>query len=124
VKFVFAVLGSMAVQGPLLMWVAKHRRHQHADTPGDPHCPHGHGQGVLGVLRGVWHAQIGWLFDPDSPDLDRYVPDLRRSPLALARRGPRSGFSRRQHGASPPGRQYPLNTAVRPLTIRRAIEWA
>ncbi len=60
VKFVFAVLGSMAVQGPLLMWVAKHRRHhQHADTPGDPHSPHGHGQGVLGVLRGVWHAHIG-----------------------------------------------------------------
>ena len=76
VKFVFAVLGSMAVQGPLLMWVAKHRRHhQHADTAGDPHSPHGHGAGVLGVLRGVWHAHIGWLFDPDPPDLDRYVRD-------------------------------------------------
>jgi stearoyl-CoA desaturase (Delta-9 desaturase) len=80
VKFVFAVLGSMAVQGPLLMWVAKHRRHhQHADTAGDPHSPHGHGEGVLGVLRGLWHAHIGWLFDPDPPDLERYVPDLSRS---------------------------------------------
>jgi stearoyl-CoA desaturase (Delta-9 desaturase) len=60
VKFIFAVLGSMAVQGPLLMWAAKHRRHhQHADTIGDPHSPHGHAEGVLGVLRGLWHAHIG-----------------------------------------------------------------
>lgn len=80
VKFVLAILGSMAVQGPLLKWVAMHRRHhQHADTAGDPHSPHGHDGGVLGVLRGAWHAHIGWLFDPEPPDLDRYVPDLKRS---------------------------------------------
>ncbi len=80
VKFVFAVLGSMAVQGPLMTWVGMHRRHhQHSDTAGDPHSPHGHGGGVLGVLRGMWHAHIGWLFDADPPDLDRYVQDLRRS---------------------------------------------
>lgn len=81
VKFIFAVLGSMAVQGPLLEWVGKHRRHhQHADKAGDPHSPHVHDNGVLGVMRGVWHAHIGWLFDPDPPDLDRYVQDLSRSP--------------------------------------------
>jgi stearoyl-CoA desaturase (delta-9 desaturase) len=80
VKFVFAVLGSMAGQGPLLKWVAMHRRHhQHADKAGDPHSPHVHDNGVLGVLRGIWHAHIGWLFDPEPPDLDRYVQDLSRS---------------------------------------------
>ena len=80
VKFVLAVLGSMAVQGPLLKWVAMHRRHhQHADRAGDPHSPHVHDKGVLGVLRGIWHAHIGWLFEPDPPDLDRYVQDLNRS---------------------------------------------
>jgi len=80
VKFILAVLGSMAVQGPLLKWVAMHRRHhQHADTAGDPHSPHGHDGGILGVLRGAWHAHLGWLFDPEPPDLDRYVPDLKRS---------------------------------------------
>jgi stearoyl-CoA desaturase (Delta-9 desaturase) len=80
VKFVLAVLGSMAVQGPLLKWVAMHRRHhQHSDTSGDPHSPHGHGEGVVGVLRGIWHAHIGWLFDPDPLDIDRYVSDLNRS---------------------------------------------
>src|SRR5438105_4417820 len=56
VKFVLAVLGSMAVQGPLLKWVAMHRRHhQHSDTLQDPHSPHHHGQGILGLLRGAWH---------------------------------------------------------------------
>lgn len=85
VKFVLAILGSMAVQGPLLAWVAKHRRHhQHADKAGDPHSPHGHDGGVGGVLRGLWHAHIGWLFDADPPDLDRYVQDLSQSRVLRA----------------------------------------
>lgn len=80
VKFLLAVLGSMAVQGPLLKWVAQHRRHhKHSDTPDDPHSPHHHGRGVLGLLRGAWHAHIGWLFRRDPEDLDRYVQDLRKS---------------------------------------------
>jgi stearoyl-CoA desaturase (delta-9 desaturase) len=70
----------MAVQGPMLKWVALHRRHhQHSDTPEDPHSPHHHGRGVLGLLRGAWHAHIGWFFDRDPEDLPRYVPDLRKS---------------------------------------------
>jgi len=80
VQFLLGVLGSMAVQGPLLDWVALHRRHhQHSDRPGDPHSPHTHGGGVLGLLRGLWHAHIGWLFDPRPPDLDRYAKDLYQS---------------------------------------------
>lgn len=80
VKFAFAVLGSMAVQGPLFKWVAMHRRHhQHADAPGDPHTPHHRGRGVLGLLRGFWHAHVGWTFDADPPDLARYVRDLSSS---------------------------------------------
>jgi len=88
VKFLWAVLGSMAVQGPMLKWVAMHRRHhQYSDTPADPHTPHGHGRSLLGLLRGFWHSHIGWFFDPDPPDLDRYVKDLRASPaLRLASR--------------------------------------
>jgi stearoyl-CoA desaturase (delta-9 desaturase) len=77
VKFLLAVLGSMAVQAPLLKWVATHRlHHQHSDTPEDPHSPHHQG---LGLLRGFWHAHIGWAFDPDATGLDRYVKDLRQS---------------------------------------------
>jgi stearoyl-CoA desaturase (delta-9 desaturase) len=79
VQFVLSALGSMAVEGPLLQWVAQHRRHHaHSDRPGDPHSPHLHSGGTLGLLRGIWHAHVGWLFEPDSPDLERYVRDLRR----------------------------------------------
>ena len=58
------VLGSMALEGPALTWAATHRKH-HAlsDKPGDPHSPHvGHGDGVLGAIRGFLHAHVGWLF--------------------------------------------------------------
>ena len=54
VKFVLAVLGSMAVQGPLFKWVALHRRHhQHSDTPDDPHSPHHHGRGRPRLAAGL-----------------------------------------------------------------------
>ncbi len=80
VKFFLAVFGSMAVQGPLFKWVATHRsHHQHSDTSNDPHSPRSRGSGLSGVVRGVWHAHLGWLFQPDPPDLSRYVQDLRKS---------------------------------------------
>ncbi len=82
VQLVLSVLGSMAVEGPLLQWVALHRRHHaHSDQPGDPHSPHLHGGGILGLFGGLWHSHVGWLFKPDAPDLERYVPDLRRQRL-------------------------------------------
>jgi len=82
VQFILAALGSMAVQGPLLKWVAVHRlHHQNSDTCEDPHSPYHHGSGLFGLVRGLWHAHLGWLFNPDPPDLARYVKDLRQSRL-------------------------------------------
>lgn len=76
-KLVWAILGSMAVQGPLFRWAARHRsHHQHADTPDDPHSPQHGGVGVRGLLKGFWHAHVGWLFAPDPPGLDHYIKDL------------------------------------------------
>jgi stearoyl-CoA desaturase (delta-9 desaturase) len=80
VKIIFTILGSMAVQGPMLKWVAMHRRHhQHSDTAEDPHSPHHHGSGIVGLLRGAWHAHMGWFFHRDPENLERYVGDLRKS---------------------------------------------
>jgi stearoyl-CoA desaturase (delta-9 desaturase) len=76
------ILGSMAVEGSLLRWVAVHRRHHtHSDRAGDPHSPHVQGTTVLGVLWGLWHAHIGWLFRQDAPGLSHYVKDLQQSRL-------------------------------------------
>ena len=86
VQFIFAVLGSMAVQGPVLRWVAMHRRHhQFSDQHDDPHSPHHRGRGVWGVLRGLWHSHLGWLFKPEPVNMNRYVKDLQQSkPLRAA----------------------------------------
>jgi stearoyl-CoA desaturase (delta-9 desaturase) len=82
VQFILAALGSMAAEGPLLKWVALHRcHHQHSDQAGDPHSPHHQGRGLLGLLRGFWHAHLGWVFLTDPPNMARYVKDLRQSRL-------------------------------------------
>lgn len=64
VRAVLAVLGSMAVQGPVIDWVATHRKHHRfSDRPGDPHSPHvDHAPGWRGTVRGLLHAHIGWIF--------------------------------------------------------------
>jgi stearoyl-CoA desaturase (delta-9 desaturase) len=81
VAFVFGVLGSMAAQGRLFNWVALHRRHhQHSDDLNDPHSPHHMGEQTWGVLRGMWHAHLGWIFRPKPLDLPRYVKDLNERP--------------------------------------------
>jgi len=82
IEALLGVLGSMSVQGPLLKWVALHRRHhQYSDQPGDPHSPHLCGPGALSVLRGWWHAHVGWIFLADPPGLHRYITDLKQSRL-------------------------------------------
>jgi stearoyl-CoA desaturase (delta-9 desaturase) len=78
-EYAFAALGSMAVQGSVIAWVADHRKHHaHTDVEGDPHSPHvGHGEGVIGVLQGLWHAHMGWLLSEHGrADWKRYAPDL------------------------------------------------
>jgi stearoyl-CoA desaturase (Delta-9 desaturase) len=78
-EYVFAIFGSMAVQGPVIAWVADHRKHHaHADHEGDPHSPHvGHGDGVGAVFRGLWHAHMGWLLsEQGQASARKYAPDL------------------------------------------------
>jgi stearoyl-CoA desaturase (delta-9 desaturase) len=78
-EYTFAVLGSMAVQGPVISWVADHRKHHaHTDSEGDPHSPHvGHQAGLRGVAAGLWHAHAGWLMSTQGrADWKRYAADL------------------------------------------------
>ncbi|MDZ4828941.1 MAG: fatty acid desaturase [Phycisphaerae bacterium] len=82
VAALLAIAGSMSVQGPILYWVATHRRHhQHSDDDGDPHSPHLHGDTVVGALKGMVHAHVGWLFRSDHRALSRYIVDLTKDPF-------------------------------------------
>jgi stearoyl-CoA desaturase (delta-9 desaturase) len=78
VEYALAAIGSMAVQGPVMTWVADHRKHHaHTDKEGDPHSPHGHGGGIKGALSGLWYAHMGWLFDRAGEAApERYAKDL------------------------------------------------
>jgi len=79
VEYLFAILGSMAVQGPVISWVADHRKHHaHTDEEGDPHSPHvSPDGGVKGVFAGLWHAHTGWLMSSQGrADWKKYAPDL------------------------------------------------
>jgi stearoyl-CoA desaturase (delta-9 desaturase) len=72
----FAIAGSMAAQGPLVFWVATHRRHHaYCDRPGDPHSPYV-AEDTSVSWRGLLHAHVGWLFSPGTTDWRRYAHDL------------------------------------------------
>jgi stearoyl-CoA desaturase (delta-9 desaturase) len=83
---VLAALGSAAIEGPVISWVADHRKHHaYSDRPGDPHSPHvDHGAGWRGALRGLAHAHVGWLFlHTERAAKQRYAPDLLADPVIL-----------------------------------------
>jgi stearoyl-CoA desaturase (delta-9 desaturase) len=83
-RAVLAVLGSAAIEGPVISWVADHRKHHaFADREGDPHSPHvGHGGGLRGALAGLFHAHLGWLFiHTQRGAKQRFARDLIADPM-------------------------------------------
>ena len=81
---VLGVLGSAAIEGPIISWVADHRKHHaFSDEEGDPHSPHvDHGEGVLAQFKGFFHAHIGWLFiHTQRGNKERFAPDLLKDPV-------------------------------------------
>ncbi len=84
IRGIFAVLGSAAIEGPVISWVSDHRKHHaFSDQDGDPHSPHvDHGVGLRGALRGLGHAHLGWLFiHTERGSRERYAPDLLADPV-------------------------------------------
>jgi stearoyl-CoA desaturase (delta-9 desaturase) len=76
-RIALAIVGCMAIQGPVVQWVADHRRHHaFSDRDGDPHSPWRYGTDARALLKGMFHAHLGWLFDRRQTNPQRYAPDL------------------------------------------------
>ena len=76
-RVALAIAGSLAVQGPVIRWVADHRKHhRYSDRDGDPHSPWRYGETVPALMKGLWHAHIGWLYNAEQTSQQQYAPDL------------------------------------------------
>jgi stearoyl-CoA desaturase (delta-9 desaturase) len=76
-KIALAIAGSLAIEGPIVRWVADHRRHHaFSDRVGDPHSPWRYGVSRRARLRGLAYAHVGWLFDTEHTNRERFAPDL------------------------------------------------
>ncbi len=76
-KIGLALAGQMALQGPVIDWVADHRRHHaFSDREGDPHSPWLYGTSALALAKGFWHSHMGWIFERDLTNQQRFTPDL------------------------------------------------
>ncbi len=83
-RALFAALGSAAIEGPVIEWVANHRKHHRfSDEPGDPHSPHvGRAGGLRGALGGLAHAHVGWILGGEEmASEERYAKDLLADPV-------------------------------------------
>jgi stearoyl-CoA desaturase (delta-9 desaturase) len=77
VRAALAIAGSLAIEGPVIRWVADHRRHHaYSDQDGDPHSPWKYGEDFRSLIKGLWHAHIGWMFDIEQTNHERFAPDL------------------------------------------------
>lgn len=76
-RVALAIAGSLSIQGPVIRWVADHRRHhQFSDKEGDPHSPWRFGTSFGALCKGMWHAHMGWLFMRERTNEQRFTPDL------------------------------------------------
>src|SRR5688572_19605791 len=81
VKIFWAIAGSMAIQGPVIRWVADHRKHhKFSDRDGDPHSPWRYGTDLKALSKGFWYAHMMWLFNPEQTPQRKYAPDLMKDP--------------------------------------------
>src|SRR5450432_1581450 len=75
-KIALAFAGGMAIEGPVVRWVADHRRHhKFSDKEGDPHSPWRFGNDWKALSKGLAFAHVFWLFDGDVTSPEKFCPD-------------------------------------------------
>ena len=84
-KIALAIAGSLAIENPVLTWVADHRRHhKYSDKDGDPHSPWRFGTDAKALTKGLAYAHIGWMFDGDVTSEEKFCPDWLADPDVAA----------------------------------------
>lgn len=79
-KTILVILGTMSWQGGPISWVSVHRyHHAYSDQEGDIHSPQLRGN----MLRGFFHAQVGWMGSVERPDTRRWAGDLMKDPYIV-----------------------------------------
>ncbi|MBB2913351.1 stearoyl-CoA desaturase (delta-9 desaturase) [Streptosporangium becharense] len=80
-KIALGIAGSLSLEMSVLDWVATHRKHhKFSDKEGDPHSPWRFGTGFVAVSKGLLWAHMGWLFEADRANREKYAPDLVKDP--------------------------------------------
>ena len=80
IEYLFAICGTMTLQGGPIFWTAVHRiHHQRSDKEGDPHTPR----------DGKWWSHILWTIfgeemHSNTEVTGRYAPDLMKDPFYRA----------------------------------------
>jgi stearoyl-CoA desaturase (Delta-9 desaturase) len=75
-KIALAIAGSLAIEKPVITWVADHRRHhKYSDKAGDPHSPWRFGSDARALAKGLAYAHVGWMFDGDITSEEKFCPD-------------------------------------------------
>lgn len=84
-RVILAALASMAGQGPLIWWVATHRRHHRlSDQDGDPHSPQlAEGTGLVKTVKGLWYGHIGWMFSDRISNWSLFARDMMNDRLVF-----------------------------------------
>jgi stearoyl-CoA desaturase (Delta-9 desaturase) len=76
-RVALAIAGSLAIEGPVLTWVADHRRHhKYSDREGDPHSPWRFGTDWRALVKGLAFAHVGWLWRSSHTSREKFCPDL------------------------------------------------
>ncbi|MBT2230771.1 acyl-CoA desaturase [Nonomuraea sp. NEAU-A123] len=76
-KIALGIAGSLSLEMSVLDWVATHRKHhKFSDKEGDPHSPWRFGPGFKSLSKGLLYAHMGWMFDADRTNREKYAPDL------------------------------------------------
>jgi stearoyl-CoA desaturase (Delta-9 desaturase) len=76
-RVAMAIAGSLAIEGPVIRWVADHRKHhKFSDRDGDPHSPWRYGETIPALIKGLFYAHMGWMFDVEQTPQRQYAPDL------------------------------------------------